>query len=56
MDSLLLAKDLLSIALRQLSSYLENDFLGDDGEVALALSIRLYYQIIHTFVLVVSEA
>ena len=54
--SLLLAKDVLSTALWQLSSCLENYFLSGGGEVALALSICLYYQIIHTFVLVRSEA
>lgn len=52
---LLLTKDLLSTALCQLSSYLENYFLSDGGQVALALSIHLYYEIVHTFVLVRSE-
>lgn len=51
-DSVLLTKDLVSTALWQLSSCLENYFLGGGGQVALALSIHLYYEIVHTFALV----
>lgn len=54
--SQLLAKDPLRTALWQLSSCLENYFLGGDGEVALALSIQLYYQIVPTFALVRSDS
>lgn len=54
--SLLLAEDLLSTAFWQLSSSLENYFLAGGGEVALALSIHLYYQTVHAFVLVKSES
>lgn len=54
--SLLLAEDLLGTAFWQLLSCLENYFLGGGGEVALALSIRLYYQIVPTSLVVGSEA
>lgn len=56
MVSLLLTKDFLSIALWQLSSCLENYFLSGGGEVTLALSILLYYKIVHPPVLVRTEA
>lgn len=52
----LLAKDVLSTPLWQLSSCLENNFLGGGEEVALALSIHLCYHIVHTFILVASES
>lgn len=54
--SLLLAEDVLGTAFWQLLSCLENYFLGRGGEVALALSIRLYYQIVPTSLVVGSEA